>query len=212
MSSRRYARHLLTALLVPTVLVACSDDSTGPDTTAEAMMSARIEDGSSSSALTSSPTAASSLVGAAFNGTAHGRAHVEVYSEANGWVSLGSPSNASMTLQSANGTTVHSDVTVDPGIYTRVRLVLENFDADIAAGAVLGGLTLNSAVTIDVGGSDDRVVIEKEVSPVLVEAETRSTIVFDLNSEAWVTSQSAQNETASDAEVASATRATVERM
>lgn len=211
MSSRFNTRHLLTTLLLPAALVACDDGSTGPEFESRGTVSAQVTDENSSSLSSADGSSRSAARSSSFSGMASGRAHVEIWSETEGWVMLGSPAEANVALQSSSRSTLHSNVEVASGSYSRVRLVMEGFDASIAAGAVLSGFTLDSSATIRIGGSDGRVVIEKEVEPFTVNAEATANVVFDLNSEAWVDQESAESETASDSEVESASRADVER-
>lgn len=205
MNSQRRVLRALSLLMVPAALAACSDDATGPQDMGT--VAAEVQDGPSAA-----PVAAARAPDAAagsFAGTASGSAQVWIYSDAQGWVALGAPTNATLQMQSGNGTTVYGSASVPVGSYTRVRLVLEGFNANISAGAVLGGLTLSAGVTIAMGGSDGRVEIEKSVTPFTVSAQSSTSIGFDLNSEAWVTEQSAQSKAAADAEIQSATSAYV---
>ncbi len=196
------------ALLAPLTLAACGDDdATGPGVMGTAR--AEIYDGSGSSSTGPAPASQQAAAASAMSGTMSGTAQASIYSEARGWVELGSASNTSLTMQSEETATVGS-ATVEADTYTRVRLVMEGFDADVQAGAVLGGLTLDAAVTITMGGSDGRVVIEKNVTPFTVRADADTRIRFDLNSETWVDQQSAESRTASDAEIVAATTATVQ--
>lgn len=198
------------ALLAPLALFlgACDDDATGPGATGT--VRAEIYDGSGAGS--AGPAPASQQAGPAAastaSGTLSGTAQASVWSEARGWVELGSATDASLSMQSEETAAVGS-ATVDADTYTRVRLVMEGFDADVQAGAVLGGLTLDAAVTITMGGSDGRVVIEKTVTPFTVSADADTRVRFDLNSETWVDQESAESRTAGDAEIVSATRTTV---
>ena len=204
MSSRRIHSRIAAVALLPFAFLACDEDSTGPDATASGSVSAVVHDGSGSS------LRANQAFARAFSGSAEGSAQVQVYSEARGWVALDSPSQTTVTLQSENTSTIHSSSRVDADTDTRVRLILDGFDANIAAGATIGGTLLDSAVSIRIGGSDGRVEVEKEITPFTVSAESEAMIVFDLNSEAWVDEESANSETTTDAEVESATTAHVQ--
>lgn len=215
MSTNKTILRALSALLIPAAIAACGDDSTAPGDMGQ--VSASLQDGTAASlaqAYSMSPssgpeTGPSQAVAAAFSGSASGSAQVWIYSDAEGWVALGSPADATVQMQSSNTTTLYTSASVPAGSYTKVRLVLDGFGANIAAGSIIGGLTLSAGVTITVGGSDGHVEIEKTVTPFTVSAQSSASIDFDLNSEAWVTEESAQSETASDAEVTSATKATV---
>ena len=193
MKSPKNTIRVLTALLIPATFAACGDDSTGPETEINGSVSARMHDGSSSALMARAMTAQS------FAGSASGQAQVQVYSEAQGWVALGSPVT----------TTLYSSASIPVGTYTRVRLVMDGFNADVSAGATLGGLTLSADVRIIMGGADGMIEIEKTVTPFTVSATSSTTIDFDLNSEAWIDEESANAEAASDTEVESATTAVV---
>lgn len=197
----------LSLLMVPAALAACSDDATGPG--GMGSVSAEIQDGTSASGVPSAAAPAPEPAAGSFAGTASGSAQVWIYSDAEGWIALGSPTNATLQMQSSDKTTVYGSASVPAGSYTRVRLVLDGFHANIAAGGILGGLTLTAGVSITMGGSDGRVEIEKSVTPFTVSAQSSTSIGFDLNSEAWVTEQSAQSKAAADAEIQSAASAYV---
>lgn len=202
----RTFRTAALALTLPVALLACGDDDpTGPS--ASGTVTAQMSDGSSQTQTAAAPAGAAAAQSSA-SGTLSGSAQAYVYSDTQGWVALGSASNTSLEMQSAETATVGS-AAVEADSYTRVRLVLDGFDAQVDAGSVLGGLTLDASVSITVGGADGRVEIEKTVTPFSVSANSTTTIDFDLNSETWVDQESAESETASDAEVTSATTAIV---
>ncbi len=198
----------VTALVGALLVGACSDYSTGPE--GEGRVSAVLTDAPSASQVSYQATQAGAPQAVSgFQGQMSGSAQVYIYSQAEGWVALGSPSNANVTLQSASETTVHSQASVPVGTYTKVRLLLEGGKTDVAAGAVFGGFTLGAAVRITIGGTDGKIEIEKTVQPFTVSASSTATVRFDMNSEAWVNQNTAQSKTCSDSEVASATSADV---
>lgn len=143
-----------------------------------------------------------------YSGRLSSSAKVEISADGVTWVELGSPAAVLVTLQShVEETTVHTRASVPVGTYSRVRLTLSGAEAEIEAGAVVGGVTLTSAVAIRVGGSDGEVVIEKEVEPFTVKADTHVRVLFDLNTEEWVTSENADEQMAQDDEVRGSARA-----
>lgn len=143
-----------------------------------------------------------------YSGRLSSSATVEISANGAAWVELGSPTAVMVTLQShAEETTVNTRASVPVGTYNLVRLTLSGAEAEIEAGGVIGGITLASAVGIRVGGSDGEVVIEKEVEPFTVKADTHVRILFDLNSEGWVTEESAEDQMAEDEEVRGSARA-----
>lgn len=200
-SHRPFLRTVAALTLIPAVgLVACSDseDATGPE--GNGTVSGFVSDGSSPSPYYEG--------GSSFEGTFQGTASLEVYSEAEGWVSLGSPASVQFQLQSSEQAPCGSSTQVPAGTYSRVRLTLTGAEAQLGVGAAIGGLVLTSAVNLSLGASGD-VVIEKEITPVEIRAESQTEVRFDLNAEAWVTEESVAAESASEASVSSATTVTV---
>jgi len=201
-----------TAILVTAAALfvgACSD-STGPG--GEGRVNAVLTDAPSGSQVSYQATQAGAPMAASgFQGQMSGSAQVYIYSEAEGWVALGSPSNADVTLQSSSETTVHSQASVPAATYTKVKLILDGGKTDVAAGAVFGGFTLGASVRIIMGGTDGKVEIEKTVQPFTVSASATATVRFDMNSEVWVNQTSSESKTCSDSEVASATAADVKQ-
>lgn len=193
--------------LVVTLLAGACSDSTGPGE--EGRVNAVLTDDPAASLAEAAPSRAAEPAASSFQGEMTGTARAYIYSEAHGWVALGLPASASMTLQSADHAAVHEQASAPAGTYTRVRLVLEGAAADIAAGADLGGLVLDASVRITLGGGDATVEIEKNVPPFTVSASSTATVRFDLNSQAWVNQATAEAKAAADAEIQSATTAQV---
>lgn len=181
------------------------DDPAGVDDTGTA--SASVSDNPSTTSAFRSESWSPEAAGT-FSGTLNASAAVEISADGQTWIDVGSPSNISLAMQSTGSeTSVASNAEIPVGTYTRVRLRLSGATANIDAGAVLGAITLSSAVAIRVGGSDQEVVIEKTVEPFVVSADVHTQIMFDLNSEAWVTAANAEDETAEDEEVEDACEA-----
>ena len=192
------------------VLAACSDDGTSPVETAS--MSAALTDSGAASAVGgafSSDTGGPQPV-ATLSGDMVGTAQVFAYTDTDGWVELNAPQNVTLALQSGTLATLATDTSVPPGTYTRVRLVLSDFHADVAAGSVVDGITLSTGVSIAMGGSDHMVQLEADVAPVTVAAETAATVVVDLHSASWVTQEAASAEMADDAAIQAAATASVQ--
>jgi hypothetical protein len=190
---------------------ACTDDD--PIAGGMASASASITDDASSQSALRSGGGASDQVAADghFSGSFTGNAEVAISTDGEMWVDLGNPAQVTVALQS-NGeeTTIHSRTAIQPGTYTRVRLTLSSARADVDAGATLGGVSFTGAVSINVGGADQRVVIEKQVQPFTVQANTHARILFDLNSEGWIHQGSAEEGSAEDQEVQDSTDARTE--
>lgn len=198
----------ITALLVAFALplTACSDeDTTGPGQDS-GQMTAQMQDGPNGG--TSSTQVAFSH--ASMSGSMSADAKVQVSADGSAWVDLGSPQSVDMQLHTTgNATTVHSNASVNTGTYAHVRLVLENADATIDAGSTIGATVLGADVNLSIGGGG-QVVIEKQIQPVTVSADSQTTVVFDLNSAAWVTEDNLTAQAVSEAEIQSATIVTVQ--
>lgn len=199
---------VLAAVAVLGTATACTDDD--PIEAQMGSASAVItDDPSSASASALANDAQADQTAGPFSGTFTSTAWVSIRAEGGGWLDLGSPADATLSLQSTDdAATIHADAAVPVGTYTHVRLTLSAGEARIAAGAVLGGLTLASDARIEVGGSDGRLVIEKTVEPFTIDTDAHARIRFDLNSEGWVHEQSAKEEAADDDEVRDSTTAT----
>lgn len=199
---------VLTILSLPGLTIACTgDDPVDPGT------------GTASAAVTDNAHAVDPmqvsddvtpliLAHGVYSGRLSTSAKVEISANGAAWVELGSPEAILVTLQShTEETTVHTRTSIPVGTYNRVRLTLTGAEVEIDAGAVLDGATLSSAVGIAVGGSDGEVVIEKEVEPFTVKTSTHVRVLFDLNTEEWVTEENAEEQMAEDEVVRSSTRA-----
>lgn len=191
---------LLAALAGLGSLAACGDDDgTGPE--GPGTVSAVMTDPGGSSAVASRGAAAASQ--GAFTGTFDGEVQVQISTDGETWVDVGSPASVSVDLQSSGETTIRSDVEVDAGTYSHIRVVMSGAGAGLNAGAVIGGVTFSSAVNVSVAGGSE-VTVEKEVVQFRVDSETDMVVVVDLNSEAWITSETAESGSASEAQVQSA--------
>lgn len=205
----RYTK-ILTAVALLGLTTACADND--PIEGERGSASAEITDDASSSASLASDAGTANQSTGTFSGTFTSDAEVAIAAESGAWVDLGSPTRATVTLQSTGDrTSIHANSAVPAGIYTRVRLTLSGGRAHVTAGGTLGdNFSLTSDATINVGGSDNHVVIEKQVQPFTVGADTHVRILFDLNSEAWINQQSAEEENVEDEEVERNTTATPE--
>lgn len=182
----------------------CDDDATSPE--GEAQVSAEIQDVPDSQEVASRAALAGFLTQdqSSYSGTLTADAQVQVSADGSTFVDLGPPRQVTIQLQSADGSTsVHSDVAVDAETYSHIRLVLEGAEATLDAGSEIGTLVLDASIALDVG-SGSQVVIDKEVD-VDITADSQTTLVFDLNSEAWITEENAEAEAVAASEVESAT-------
>jgi len=192
------------------LLAACSDDGTPPLETAS--MSAAIIDGATASAVagTVPSDAGGPQAAATLSGDLVGTAQIFAFTDADGWVELGAPQNVTLALQSGDLATLATDAQVPAGTYTRVRLVLTDFHADVAVGSVIEGIALSTGVSIAMGGSDHVVQLEVDVTPVTVSAEAGATVLVDLHSGSWVTQAAASAEAADDAAIQAAATASIQ--
>jgi hypothetical protein len=144
--------------------------------------------------------------GSTFSGSMTATMQVAISADGQSWVNVGAPVTNSLQLQTAgDSTTIASQTSVPVGTYAYVRLVLQGTNAQVS-GSLAGIAFTNAALSI---GGGDQVVIEKHVSPFTVSASTDASIVFDVNSEVWVTAESAQSHTATAAELEAAATAVV---
>ncbi|MBI4551600.1 MAG: hypothetical protein HY710_04985 [Candidatus Latescibacteria bacterium] len=144
---------------------------------------------------------------ATFTGDLTANTFVSLSADGTTWVDLGSPNGITIKLQNTtDSTNVHGEQDARVGTYARVRLVLQNATATIKAGSTIGSLTLTSDTTVKVGGTDQRVEIDKAVSfQVSSETSFRTAIVFELNAEQWITEQSVQAGVVEDTAIQQAT-------
>ncbi|HEX9582467.1 MAG TPA: hypothetical protein VF970_15285 [Gemmatimonadales bacterium] len=132
---------------------------------------------------------------AAFTGSIAGDAQVSISADGEDWYDLGSPNGITIQLQNAgDSTTVHGEVDAPAGGYTRVRVILDGAEARLNVGSTFGGLVLQTQVAVQLGGSDQRVVIDRTVPAFEVRAQAGAVtrIGLELNAEAWLTETSVQ--------------------
>jgi hypothetical protein len=197
---------LIAALAFLGAATACTDDD--PVEAGLGSAAAVITDDASTSGSLASNDGMASQSAGTFSGSFTSDAQVSIAAEGGAWIDLGSPARVTVALQSSGEeTAVHASTPVPAGTYTRVRLTLSDAEAYVAAGGVLGGLTLTSQATIRVG-SGAPVVIEKHVQPFTVDGSAHARIRFDLNSQAWIHQQSAEQQEADEDEVRENTTAT----
>lgn len=208
---RRNAPGALGLIAVLAVVPACSDDATGPDGEATMSVVATDDPSSQSASMTKDVVLAGFLAqqsGASYSGQFTANAQVQVSTDGSTYVDVGPPQQVTVQLQSSDGSaTIHTDAALEAQSYSRVRLVLEGAQASLDAGSEVGTTVLDAALSLDVGGGS-QVVIERQAS-VDVGADSETTLVFDVNSEAWVTEENAQAEAVAASEVESATTVSI---
>jgi hypothetical protein len=97
---------------------------------------------------------------------------------------------------------VHGEQSVPVGTYSRVRLVIDGAAAELTAGSVVGTITLGVDTSVSIA-ADGQVVIDLAIAPFTVEGDTNTRILFDLNSEAWLTESAVAVGTVAEADVVS---------
>ena len=205
---RHFSRNAAALVAVALASAGCSDDGTGPDGSGNGYARAvMMDDPNVTNQHATAPTLQLSRSGvAAYTGSFTGTAQIAISADGDTWIDLGSPAQVSVEAQSASDeTVVHGEATVPAGTYTRIRVTFEGVNIELDAGSTIGGLTLTAGATVVVGGGDGEVVIEKQVSgfTVAADADARTEVVFDLNSEAWVTESAVTGGVVSDAQVQS---------
>lgn len=209
-TTTRHTTAVLAAMALSFALVACSDDDpSGPNGSEDGYASATVIDDPGSEQGTGDVTSRDGsprfqVVEGTFSGSMTTDATVEIQNSTGTWVEVGSTSAGTLQMQGTGELVVDSDATVDAGTYQAVRLTLDNAALTVDAGSTIGGITLDVDVLLDVGGGDQSVQIEKQVSfDVEASADARSAVFFDLNAESWVNESTVDAETVSDAEIAS---------
>lgn len=181
-------RTALPGIVVLFGLWGCGDDATGPEAgRAEAFV--RDEPGIAMAAIVPAraPAGRAASNSQAFTGTAAGDFQAAISADGSTWHDLGSPNGITVQLQSSTErTTVHGEQGVPAATYARVRLVIRDVEITVNAGSEVDGVTLDADAKLSLA-PEDELVIERQVGPVTVTADSGVEISFDLNSEAWVT-------------------------
>lgn len=206
---------LAAALLVSmTWVAACGDDTSvnlNPDGDGDgngdgnvegAVMTAVVHD--SSAVLPEGRTTPSPVDSTSYDGTVTGTAQVEVFSDADGWISLGEATDVAFEIYCEEAAIVHGDVSLDPGTYSGVRLTLTDFQASVNAGAVVHAQTVADAFVVALGDGTP-LVIERTVTPFVLENGQTTTLLFDLNTEVWLDQDVVDSGVAPGADVQSST-------
>lgn len=194
------ARSLAIALLV--AVAACDEsDPMSPGGDAEGDVAAVIVDDPASAAPTIVGARASAATVRPFTGTTSGEFRVEISTDGSTWVSLGSVNQLSVDLQSTDPTMIHASQTVAAGTYTRARLVFEGASTTISAGSTIGTLTLAADAVITIAGGGE-VTVERTIQ-LTVSEDSSSRLIFDLNSESWLSETNVLAGAVTESEVSS---------
>lgn len=201
------ARWLAIALVI--AVAACDDDDPmSPGGDAEGDVEAVIVDDPASTAPAIVGPRASAAANRPFTGTTSGDFRVEISTDGVTWVSLGSMNQVNVDLQSSTDETmVHASQEVAAGTYTRARLIFDGASTTIAAGSTIGALALTTDVVLTLAGGGE-VTVERTIQ-LTVSDDSSSRIVFDLNSEAWVTETNVLAGAATETDVSSSIAAGV---
>lgn len=182
-------------------MTACSDSTTGVGTTSE-VSAATVADNPSS---TSNPSTGGTNP-STYQGTLTGTAQVQISTDGHAWVAVGQPRDVSVALAStANVTTLSAGASVPVGAYAYVRLVFSS-GAQASVSGQVGGTSANGTV-VSLGSG--QVVIQKQIQPVTLRAGTNARVVWDLNSELWLTPAAMQSRTAAATAVQAAAWAAI---
>lgn len=185
------------------VIAACSDDDGPTGVSAQATVATAVAtDNPSSTSSAGSGGSGSST----YSGTLTGTVETQISVDGQSWVSLGQPRAVSLSLQSTtNSAQLAANATVPAGAYAYVRLVF-NSGAQAQVTGTIGGATASGTV-IALGSG--QVVIQKKIQPVTISAGATVRVVWDLNSELWVTSSTIQSRTAGSAAIQAAAYAAI---
>lgn len=204
--SRELRRRIVMPVtgLLGVALAGCGEDATGPGGAGRVRTVMYDRPSASAAVVPGASYLMAGTGGGSLSGSMTATASVSIAAEGGAWIEIGRPRPVTYELQSTADTTeVHGGAEVPAGTYSRVRIVMSDARVNLAAGSVIGGLTLTGSISIIVGGGSD-VVIEKRVEPFRVSADARTQIEIDLNSEAWVTAQSAEQRAVAASEMQSA--------
>jgi hypothetical protein len=192
----------LTAVAV-ILSAACADvDPVGFEGTG--MISAAITDDRAASLDGANGSSATS----SYTGTLAGRASVELATLDGTWVDVTDARDFSLVLQAGTGEIeLVGPSPVPSGTYARVRLTLRDALVALDAGASLGGSVYSAPLTLRVGGTDDAVIVEREIGPFTVSEDVSARLGFDLNSEQWLDAAAAEAAAVSDGSLQQATTA-----
>jgi hypothetical protein len=198
------------AALIPLSLAVCGDDdptdieTPPPEETQMGVVTGAVHD--SAAVLPPGRTEQAPADSVDYAGTLSGSAQVEIYSDADAtWRALGDPVDVLFEMYCLETAVIHADASVPVGSYSKVRITLAGFSANVRAGGTLDGILYADAQVILISAADAEVVVEKDVAPFTVTTENSTWVVFDLNSEHWLDTAAVTGGTALAADIQSAT-------
>lgn len=180
----------------------CKEIATGPSQ-GEATMQVGVRgDADGSSSASRSPDGARFSYSSA-SGTVEIEARVWVQTRAGQWVEA-TEGVARQTVQASgsDGVRLLATSEVEAGSYRRVRMEFHRVEADVRGGITIGTSLLTGSVRVE-GGSDSRIVVEREVA-FTAEAGGSKRLEIDLNADQWLSRADTQSRTVAEAEFRSA--------
>lgn len=140
-------------------------------------------------------------------GTEQFTARVYMQTSSGAWVALTEEAAQNVTVDAygRSGGQVVAIETIEARSYDRVRVVFDRVSANVMGGIQLGiGGLLTGTVQVNFG-TDSEIVVEREVE-VTAREGTTTTLVINLNTDAWLSQAAAQAKAVSEAEFESAVR------
>lgn len=125
-----------------------------------------------------------------YHGTLGAEVQVLVSGDRSSWVPLGTPRRLSLALQDGDAeATVHEGGEVPVGTYRHVRLIVTDAAAELTDGSTFGSIELAGGASLEVAGPAGIAVDLELPAPVQLAPGQTVTLVFDLNSERWVSGE-----------------------
>ncbi|MQA92009.1 MAG: hypothetical protein GEU90_17595 [Gemmatimonas sp.] len=186
-------------------LAGCESEPISPEGEGEVWVGVRGDDGAETGASQSiSPSGEAS-------GEASVAVDARVYlgTEAGDWVEV-TEEGAQQTVRAdgSDGVQALANSGVEAGTYSRVRVEFEHIRASVS-GEVSIGLSLGEAELGVELGSDDQVVVERELA-VRVRSGAQSRLTIDLNADAWLSQADVETRMVAEGSFESAVEITAE--
>lgn len=133
-----------------------------------------------------------------YTGALTAQAQVEVSLDGTEFVALDQPAQIEVALRTGDRTVVHSQVDLDEGQYSQVRLVLTDAQVRLDAGSTVGETTLEeeAMLAINTETGENEVIIDVTLPTALqiTAGQDAGSIAFNLNSDTWITEEAVQAE------------------
>lgn len=133
-----------------------------------------------------------------YTGALTAQAQVEVSLDGTEFVALDQPAQIEVALSTGDRTVVHSQVDLDEGQYSQVRLVLTDAQVRLDAGSTVGETTLEeeAMLAINTETGENEVIIDVTLPTALqvTSGQDAGSIAFNLNSDTWITEEAVQAE------------------